>query len=93
MCLGRVVTDILLSSSGCNRGMVRCEALDLLLLLVDNGSEMLDVLVNGFLVGLVYEGCQEYDGSGNERETPEWDNLDQKVREESTNECLDSISV
>lgn len=73
--------------------MVAGEVLDLLALLVDNIGGIGNVVIDKLLVGLVDEGCEEEDGSGDKRQTPEWDDLDQVVREKGTKESLFYIST
>jgi len=65
--------------------MLAGESLDLLALLVDNLGGIGNVMVNELLVHLVDEGSQEEDGGGDKRQTPEWDDLDQVVRDEGSN--------
>lgn len=70
--------------------MVAGELLDLFGLLVDNVGGVLDVVVNELLIRLVDEWAEEEDRSGNEGEAPEWNDLDQVVGQESSNEGLGS---
>jgi hypothetical protein len=85
---GRIVSNILFCGIGGARSVVAGELLDLLGLLVNNAGSIRDVVVNELLVGLVDEGRNEEDGGGDESKTPQWDDLDQVVREESTEEGL-----
>jgi hypothetical protein len=72
--------------------MVAGEILDLLGLLVDDVGSMLKLAVNQLFVGLVNEGSKEEDGGREEGKTPEWDNLDEVVGDESTEESLYFVS-
>ena len=64
------------------------ELLDLLSLLVDDAGGVIDVVINEVLIGLVDEWCQEEDRSRNEGKAPYWDDLNQIIREESTEQGL-----
>jgi len=66
--------------------VVASKILDLLGLLVDDVGGMGKLAVNQLLVGLVDERCEEDDGGREEGKTPEWDDLDEIVRDESTEE-------
>lgn len=48
--------------------------------------------VDELLVGLVYERREEEDRGTDQGEAPEWNNLDQIVGEECTDECLEFVS-
>jgi len=79
-----VVADILLGSLGCAGCMVAGELSDLFGLLVGNIRSLVEVLIDDLFVRLVDKRCEEHNGGGDERETPEWDKLDQKVGDEGT---------
>jgi hypothetical protein len=69
--------------------VVACELLDLLGLLVDHVGGVLEVVVDKLLVGLVDERAEEEDGCGDQGKAPEWDDLDQVVGQESSDEGLE----
>jgi hypothetical protein len=87
--LGRVFSNILLCSLGGSCGVVACELLDLLGLLVDHVGGVLEVVVDKLLVGLIDERAEEEDGCGDQGKAPEWDDLDQVVGQESSDEGLE----
>lgn len=91
--LGRVVSNILLCDIGGTSSVVAGELLDLRGLLVDNAGGIVDVAVDEFLVGLVDERGKEEDGGGDESKAPQWDDLDQVVGGEGTEEGLVMVSV
>jgi hypothetical protein len=64
------------------------ELLDLLGLGVDHIGGILEMVVDELLVRLVDERSEEEDGGGDQGKAPEWDDLDQVVREESSNKSL-----
>lgn len=64
------------------------EVLDLDGLLVDDGRGFGEVGIDELLVGLVDQWGEEEDGGSNKRHAPEWNNLDEVVGEEGTNESL-----
>ena len=64
------------------------ELLDLFGLLVDDGGDIVQVGIDELLVGLVDERRDKQDGSREEAEAPEWDNLDQVVGDEGSEEGL-----
>ena len=66
-----------------------CELLDLLGLLVDDVGGVCEVVVDKLLVGLIDKWTKEENGGRNEGETPEWDDLDEIVGEECTEESLE----
>ena len=68
--------------------MVAGKLLDLLGLGVDHIRGVLEMVVDELLVRLVDKGAEEEDGGGDQGKTPEWDDLDQVVGEESANEGL-----
>jgi hypothetical protein len=72
--------------------VVAGELLDLLGLLVDNVGSVGKMMVNEFLVGLVNQGTEEKNRCRDECQTPQWDDLDEVVGEESTEESLEIIS-
>jgi hypothetical protein len=86
--LGCIFSCILLCGLGGSGSMVAGEFLDLLGLGVDDVGCVLDVVVNQLLVRLVDERGEEDDRGGDQGEAPEWDDLDQVVREESANKGL-----
>jgi len=47
------------------------------------------VVVDKLLVGLIDERAEEEDGCGDQGKAPEWDDLDQVVRQESSDEGLE----
>jgi hypothetical protein len=57
-------------------------------LLVDDILCLCDVVVNSLLVGLVYERGDEDNGGRDQGKTPEWNNLDEVVRDKGTEESL-----
>ena len=73
--------------------MVAGELSDLLSLLVCNIRSLVEVLVDELLVRLVDKGCKEQNEGRDERETPEWDKLNQVVRDEGTEESLRMVST
>ena len=87
--LGSIVSSELLCALGGSCGVVARELLDLLGLCVDHVGGILEVVVDELLVRLVDERGEEEDGGGDEGETPEWDDLDQIVRQESSDEGLE----
>lgn len=68
--------------------MVACKLLDLFGLLVDNGGDIREVGIDELLVGFVDKRCDEEDGSREEAQTPDWDDLDQVVGDEGSEEGL-----
>lgn len=68
--------------------MLAGEGLDLLGLIVDDLGGAGEVVIDELLVGLVDKGSKEEDGGGDKRQSPEWYNLDEVVREECGNESL-----
>ena len=86
--LSGVVSNVLFGGIGGARGVVAGELLDLLGLLVDNVGGVGNVVIDELLVSLVDERSKEEDGGEEESKAPKWDNLDQVVGEESTEESL-----
>lgn len=68
--------------------MLTGELAHLLGLLTSDSGSLVELLVNELLVGLVDERAEEEEGDTNEGETPNWDNLDQVVGDEGSNESL-----
>jgi hypothetical protein len=62
--------------------------LNLLGLLVDNIGNVGNMGINKLLVGLVDERCEEEDCSREKAEAPDWDNLDEEIGDEGTEEGL-----
>lgn len=65
----------------------------LLGLLVDGVGCIGNVVVNELLVGLVNKRSNEENSGRDQRKTPEWDELDQVVGDECTEESLGVIST
>lgn len=91
--LGRIVSNILLCDICGTRGVVTGELLNLLGLLVDDIGGIFDVMVNDLLVSLIDERRKEEGRGGDECKTPQWDDLDQVVRGEGTEEGLMTVST
>lgn len=87
--LGGVVVNEVLGGGNGSVGLLDSNLLDLNGLLVDNTGHVANLSIDGLLVLLVDEWSQEEDGSSDQRESPEWDNLDQVVGDEGGNEGLD----
>ena len=86
---GVVVNEVLGGGNG-SIGLLDSDLLDLNGLLVDNTGHVANLSINGLLVLRVDEWSQEEDGSADQREAPEWDNLDQVVGDEGSNEGLEN---
>lgn len=67
---------------------VASELLDLLRLLVHNLGNVIDLFIDEALVGLVDKRSEKENAGGDERQTPQRNNLNQIVGEESTEEGL-----
>jgi len=65
---------------------VACELLDLLGLLIDDGRGTIELGIDELLVGLVDERCEEEGRGREERKAPKWDDLDEVVGDEGTEE-------
>jgi hypothetical protein len=87
--LGSIVSGELLCALGGSCGVVAGQLLDLLRLCVDQIGGILEVVVDELLIRLVDERGEEEDGGGDKCETPEWDNLDQIVGQECSDEGLE----
>jgi hypothetical protein len=57
--------------------------------LIDHIGGVLEVVVDKLLVGLIDVRAEEEDGCGDQSKAPEWDDLDQVVRQESPDEGLE----
>lgn len=79
LCLGGVVSGILLHRLAIPPGMVSREILDLLSLRTGNFGRVLQVAVDELLVALVDQGAQVDDRSGDEGQAPEGSELDEPV--------------
>ena len=90
--LGTVITSILLGGRGNTSGMLTRKRLDLVGLFVGNVGNLGEVVIDKLLVGLVDQWGEEKDGIGEQDQTPEWNDLDEVVREESSQEGLISRS-
>jgi hypothetical protein len=86
--LGRVFSNILFCGLSCSCGMVACELLDLLGLLVDHIGGVLHVVVDKLFVRLIDERGKEKNGCGEQAEAPDGDDLDQVVGQESSDKSL-----
>lgn len=86
--LGGVVVNEVLGGGNGSVGLLDSNLLNLDGLLIDNAGHVADLGIDGLLVLLVDEWSQEEDGRADQRETPEWDNLDQVVGDEGSNESL-----
>ncbi len=89
--LGRVISNERLCGLGGTGGVLTGERLDLLGLGVDNVRGIGKVVIDELLVRLVDERSEEENRGRNERKTPQWDELDQEVRQEGTQESLEHI--
>jgi hypothetical protein len=88
-----VLVDVVLGGGSGLVSLLSSNLLNLLGLLVDDGRNLADLLIDDLLVGLVDEWGEEQDGGANQRKTPEWDNLDEVVGDESRDERLCNISI
>lgn len=86
--LGGVVVNEVLGGGNGSVGLLDSNLLNLDGLLIHNAGHVADLGIDGLLVLLVDEWSQEEDGSADQSESPEWDNLDQVVGDESSNESL-----
>lgn len=86
--LGGVVSHILLGELGSLRGMLASDLLELVGLRLDNAGNLLQVLVDHLLVGLVDKRGYKGKGSGHQSKTPVWNNLDQPVGDQGSNTGL-----
>lgn len=90
--LGRVVTSVGLDGRGGARRVVGSKVLDLGGLGVGNLRDVVDLLVDDFLVVDVDQGC-EVDGRDTDQgEAPEGDKLDEEVGQQGNEEGLAQIS-
>ena len=87
--LGGVVVNEVLGGGNGGVGLLDSNLPNLDGLLVDNARHVTDLGIDGLLVLLVDEWSQEEDGGADQGETPEWDNLDQVVGDEGSNEGLE----
>lgn len=69
-------------------GLFTDNLLGLSSLLIGKVGSTLDLLVNKLLVGLVDKWAKEDDGSADESQAPEWDNLDEIVADEGSDKNL-----
>lgn len=88
--LGGVVVNEVLGGRNGSIGLLNSNLLNLDGLLVDNTGHVADLGIDGLLVLLVDEWSQEENRGADQRETPEWDNLDQVVGDEGSNEGLEN---
>lgn len=79
LCLGGIVSGILLDGLAIPPGMVSRKILDLLSLRTGDVGRVLQMAVDEFLVALVDQGGQVDDRSGDERQAPEGSELDEPV--------------
>lgn len=77
--LGAVITNVLLGNRGSTSSVLSSERLDLVCLLVGDVLGIVDVVVDKLLVVLVDQWREEYNGGSNQRQAPEWNNLDKVV--------------
>lgn len=86
--LGGVITNVLLCGRRSTGSLLTCEFAHLLRLLTSDGGSFVELLINKLLVGLVDKRAEEEAGDTNKGKTPKWDNLDQEVGDEGSNESL-----
>lgn len=86
--LQRVVVDVLLRGRRGRRCVLRGDLAHLRGLLVDDAAGVLDLRVDHLLVLLVDQRRQEEQRRRDQREAPEWHDLDEVVGEEGAEEGL-----
>lgn len=86
--LGGIVGDGSLGDLSGMAGVVSSDLLDLNSLLVGDAGSVAHVVVDEVLVGAVDQWSQEEGGSTNQREAPEWNDLDEVVGDERGKENL-----
>lgn len=74
-------------------GVLTGKLLDLFGLLVDNARNLSKEVVDDLLVGLVDEWRNKENRGSDESETPEWNKLDQIVRDERSKEGLSRSAI
>lgn len=87
--LGAVVTDVLLHETGGMMGTLLSKVLQLVGLGVDHPMDILDLSINDFAVFNVDERPEIGDGDSNQRQSPEWEELDQPVGSKGGREGLE----
>ncbi len=91
--LSRVVSNQMLCRFGGTRSLLASELLDLFGLLRDNGGNIFNLRINDLFVGLVNQRSEEEDCGCQEGKTPEWNNLDEVIGDECTDEGLLILSA
>jgi hypothetical protein len=86
--LRRVLLSVSLNSLGCISGVLRGKIPELRSLLVGDVVALVELTINGVLVLDVDERAQVSNGSGNQRQAPERNELDEEVRDEGSKEGL-----
>jgi hypothetical protein len=86
--LGSVVTNVLLRDLSRLGSVLACNCAKLLGLGVDHVRGLLQVVIDKLLVRRIDERCKEGDSSCDQGKTPVRDNLDEVIRQESSNSNL-----
>jgi hypothetical protein len=90
--LGSVVSSITLDCIRGVGGVLSGKVLDLRCLGTDHLVGVFEVGINDFLVGDVDQWCKIEGRDANERQSPEWDNLDEPVGDQGAKEGLERLA-
>jgi hypothetical protein len=91
--LAAVVADVLLADAGNLLHLLGSNALDLGSLAVDELGSVVDLLIDELLVRGVDQRHNEGNGSTNEGKSPEGNELNKVVRNESSDESLPTVNI
>lgn len=84
----RKLTNGVLGHLGSMASLLSCDVAELAGLLIDDGTSVVEVVVNELLVLEVDKRSKVDDGGEDKRNSPGWSELDEEVCEKSSGECL-----